>query len=189
MKIGILASGNGTSIVELLSLIKDKKINADVSVIISNNPDCGIKDKANKYNIPIYIKSSKDCSRLEFDNIINDELKKYDVDVLLTVGYMRILSDFFIDTWEGKIYNVHPSLLPKHAGLMDLDVHENVLSAGDNVTGCTIHHVIKKVDSGDNVIQKKCSVEKDDTAISLKEKVQALESKAWIELINLLLSR
>jgi len=104
--------------------------------------------------------------------------------LVLLIGFMRILSPVFIKAFEGKILNIHPSLLPKHAGLMDLDVHQSVIDAGDDKSGCTIHQVTEEVDGGDIVLQLECEVVENDTPESLKEKVQGLESKAWVDVIE-----
>jgi folate-dependent phosphoribosylglycinamide formyltransferase PurN len=97
---------------------------------------------------------------------------------------MRIISENFVDTYRGKILNVHPSLLPKHPALMDLAVHQAVLDANDTQTGCTIHQVSEIVDGGEIVLQLKCNVDKNDTAETLKTKVQGLEKQAWIDVIK-----
>ena len=97
---------------------------------------------------------------------------------------MRILSEDFVLNWSGKIINVHPSLLPKHAGGMNENVHKQVLDSGDKETGCTIHLVTAKVDGGPILIQKKCRVVPGDTVESLKERVQKLEGEAFIEIIR-----
>ena len=102
---------------------------------------------------------------------------------------MRILSKEFCQNWQDKILNVHPSLLPKYAGGMATNVHEEVLKNGDTETGCTIHFVTEEVDGGPILIQKSCSVEKDDTIESLKTKVQSLEGQAFIEAINLITNK
>ena len=97
---------------------------------------------------------------------------------------MRILSPRFVDRWDGKIINVHPSLLPKYAGGMNNDVHESVLAAGDKETGCSIHLVTKEVDGGPILLQRSCPVFESDSVESLKERVQKLEGEAFIEVIN-----
>ena len=99
---------------------------------------------------------------------------------LLSVGYMRILSAEFVTEWNNKVINVHPSLLPAFAGKMDLEVHQAVLDE----TGCTIHYVTPEVDEGPVLLQKKCAVLKNDTAESLKNRVQLLEGAALVEAIQ-----
>ena len=112
-------------------------------------------------------------------------LKKHKVELVLLIGFMRILSSDFCNEWSGKILNVHPSLLPKYAGGMDINVYEEVLKNNDKETGCTIHLVTNKVDRGPIIIQKKCAVNPDDTVESLKTKVQSLEGFAFLEAIPL----
>ena len=99
---------------------------------------------------------------------------------------MRILSEEFCDIWKDRLLNVHPSLLPKYAGGMDTNVHQEVLTNGDTETGCTIHFVTDELDSGPILVQKKCEVSIDETVESLKTKVQSLEGEAFIEAIQLI---
>ena len=115
---------------------------------------------------------------------MSEILESKKIDLILLVGFMRILSSSFVDIWGGKILNVHPSLLPKYAGGMNSDVHESVLAAGDKETGCTVHLVTKEVDGGPILIQKSCPVLESDTVETLKERVQKLEGEAFIEVIN-----
>ena len=126
--------------------------------------------------------------RKEFDRELTAVLRNHGVEVILLIGFMRILSSEFCREWQDRILNVHPSLLPKYSGGMDMDVHEAVLASGDSETGCTIHFVTEEVDAGPILIQKRCCVEQDDTAELLKERVQALEATAYIEAINLFIS-
>ena len=99
---------------------------------------------------------------------------------------MRILSAEFCQAWRDRVLNVHPSLLPKYAGGMDMNVHEEVLKNGDHETGCTIHLVTETVDGGPILVQKRCVVETGETIATLKSKVQALEGRAFIEAIQLI---
>jgi len=111
-------------------------------------------------------------------------LENKEVDLILLIGFMRILSSGFVERWHGKIINVHPSLLPKYAGGMNSDVHESVLAAGDKESGCTIHLVTKDVDCGPILLQKSCPVYENDSVESLRERVQKLEGESFIEVIN-----
>ena len=106
------------------------------------------------------------------------------VDLILLIGYMRILSAPFVNKYKNKILNVHPSLLPAFAGGMDLNVHEEVIKSGVKETGCTIHLVDEGVDSGKIILQKKCFVSPSDTTETLKKKVQKLEGSAWVEVLK-----
>jgi phosphoribosylglycinamide formyltransferase 1 len=104
-------------------------------------------------------------------------LASHEIDLVVLVGFMRILSKKFTERYAWRILNVHPSLLPDFAGAMDLAVHEAVLKAGKTVSGCTVHFVDSGLDSGPILYQMACTVDKADTATTLKAKVQALEGK------------
>lgn len=184
LKIVVLGSTRGTNMQAIIDAIANKQIDAEISLVISNKPDSYILQRAKDHNIANKSIPSKGLSRDVYDKLLVEEIQKYNPNLILLIGFMRILSPVFIKAFEGKILNIHPSLLPKHAGLMDLSVHQSVIDARDSISGCTIHQVSEEVDGGDIVLQLKCDVTKEDTAESLKEKVQALESKAWIEVIK-----
>lgn len=184
IRLGVLGSTKGTDLQFIFDAIEEGELNASVEVVISNVSDAYILTRADKYGIPNFFISHLNNKRADFDNEISTLLKQFNVDLILLIGFMRILSEKFCRDWDGKILNVHPSLLPKYAGGMDTNVHEEVLKNRDAETGCTIHFVTADVDSGPILIQKKCSVSKNDTPESLKEKVQKLEGVAFIEVIN-----
>lgn len=186
IRLGILGSTKGTDLQAILDAISKKKLNAEISVVVSNKKNAYILQRAKNYKIPSYYISHKGLIRKDFDFAITKQLKKYRVDLVLLIGFMRVLSKEFCLEWSDKILNVHPSLLPKYAGGMDRDVHEEVLKNKDFETGCTIHFVTDKLDAGPILVQKKCAVEKGDTALTLKKKVQNLEGKAFLEAIKLI---
>jgi len=134
--------------------------------------------------------SIKGCAdRTEFDAQVTKTLAEHNVDFVLLIGYMRILSDAFVERWVDRTLNVHPSLLPEFAGGMDLNVHQEVIDAKKEKTGCTIHLVTSEVDGGPIVVQKSCPVLSTDDADTLKARVQALEGPAFVEAINALASK
>ena len=184
IRLGVLGSTKGTDLVPIVDAIQKGKLSASVEVVISNNKDALILEKAKKYNIDHFFIDHRDRVREGFDKEISDRLKGKEVDLVLLIGFMRILSRGFVSDWEGKIINVHPSLLPKHAGGMNESVHQQVLDAKDKETGCTIHLVTAKVDGGPILVQKRCVVGPEDTVGSLKNKVQKLEGEAFIEAIR-----
>ena len=184
MKLAVLGSTNGTDLVPVVGAERSGSLSASVDVIISNNESSGILKKARHYGIENYFICHKNKKRGVFDFEMSQILENKKIDLILLIGFMRILSPGFVDRWGGKIINVHPSLLPKYAGGMNNDVHESVLAAGDKETGCTIHLVTKEVDGGPILLQKSCPVFEKDSVESLKERVQELEGKAFIEVIN-----
>ena len=185
IKVGVLGSSNGTDLQPVLDEIANGKLEATVSVAISNIQNAYILKRAEKNGVPSFYISHKNQTREQFDSKITQLFLKYEVQLILLIGFMRILSSKFCLDWKDKILNVHPSLLPKYAGGMDISVHEEVIKNKDRETGCTIHIVTEKLDSGPILIQKKCSVSPLDNAKTLKEKVQKLEGDAFLEAIKL----
>ena len=185
-RLGVLGSTRGTDLEAILSAINNKKLAAEVSVVISNREKAYILTRAKNHKVPSFFISHKDKSREEFDRKVTTILKQYNVELVLLIGFMRILSAEFCQAWRDRVLNVHPSLLPKYAGGMDMNVHEEVLKNGDHETGCTIHFVTETVDDGPVLVQKRCTVETNETMATLKLKVQALEGGAFIEAIQLI---
>jgi len=186
IKIGVLGSTKGTDLQAVINSIDKNELSAEIAVIISNKEKSYILKRGRNHNIPSIFISHKSKSREEFDREISAVLDNHGVELILLIGFMRILSAEFCQKWRDRLLNVHPSLLPKYAGGMDLNIHEEVLKNGDRETGCTIHFVTEDVDSGPILIQKKCNVDDNETVKSLKTKVQALEGKAFVESIQLI---
>ena len=186
IRLGVLGSTRGTDLGAILSAINNKKLAAEVSVVISNRENAYILTRAKNHNVPSLFISHKNKSREEFDKNVTTILKQYNVELVLLIGFMRILSAEFCQAWRDRVLNVHPSLLPKYAGGMDMSVHKEVLKNGDHETGCTIHFVTETVDDGPVLVQKRCTVETNETMATLKLKVQALEGGAFIEAIQLI---
>ena len=185
IRLGVLGSTNGTDLQAILDAVSAGELDAVVAVVISNRTGAYILERAEINNVSSFFISHKGKKREEFDGEITAVLKEHSVDLVLLIGFMRILSPEFCRVWQDRILNVHPSLLPKYAGGMDINVHEEVLKNKDTETGCTIHFVNEEVDAGPILIQKKCNVDPDDTVDSLKTKVQTLEGEAFIEAIKL----
>lgn len=186
IKLGVIGSTKGTDLCAIFDAIKTGELNAQASVVMSNRKSAYILERAKKHNVPAVFISHKGKSREAFDAEITSLLKEYNVDLVLLIGFMRILSAEFCREWRDRLLNVHPSLLPKYAGGMDTNVHKDVLNNGETETGCTIHYVTDALDGGPILIQKKCNVEPDETVETLKTKVQKLEGEAFIEAIQLI---
>lgn len=184
-KLGVLGSTKGTDLQAIIDAIDQKKLDAAVEVVISNSSNAYILERAAKHNISNFFISHLRRRRKDFDDEISAIFKKHEVDLVLLIGFMRILSTKFCNEWKMRILNVHPSLLPKYAGGMDMNVHEEVIKNKEVETGCTIHFVTENVDEGPILIQKKCYVDVNDTPDSLKKKVQKLEGEAFIDAIKL----
>mgnify|MGYP005693857283 CR=1 FL=1 len=186
LRIGVLGSTRGTALIPVMEACASGALNAEIVAVISNSSSAQILEKGKSLGATVVSKfvSAKGLSRAQYDAECTAALVGAGVDYVLLVGYMRILSPSFCKFWAGRCINVHPSLLPKHAGGMDLHVHQAVIDAGEEETGCTIHEVTDDVDGGPIILQKKVLVGKDDTAESLKAKVQPFEGPAFVEAIE-----
>ncbi len=187
VRLGVLGSTKGTDLQAIIDAIKEKRLDCEIALVVSDKKDAYILERAKINNITcFFIDYSIFRERKEAESVIVKELKDKKVDLVLLIGFMKILSPFFVNAFKGSIWNIHPSLLPKYAGAMNLNVYEMVLKNKDKETGCTLHEVVEKVDAGRVILQKKVSVEKDDTVESLKAKVQKAEQDCLLEALGML---
>lgn len=188
MRIAILGSTRGTNLSAIVNAISQHKLDATIEIVLSNKSDAGILERAASYGLNTAFINPIGLTREQYDAQITDVLKQHRIDLVVLVGYMRILSKQFVDAWENKIINVHPSLLPAFAGKMDLAVHQAVLDDKVKKTGCTVHFVTAEVDAGPIILQTECPVFATDTPETLKARVQALEGPTLVEAINIIAS-
>lgn len=182
MRLAVLGSTRGTALPALVQALKET--DAQIVFVLSNKSDSGILEKAAVLGIEHECVSPAFYSREDYDALLSETLLKHKIDAIILLGYMRICSAAFTQTWSGRLINVHPSLLPKHAGLMDLAVHAAVIAAGETVSGCTVHEVIAEVDAGKILVQHQCPVLSNDTPDTLKARVQMLEVPALVEAVK-----
>ena len=185
LHIGILASTKGTDMQAVIDAINSKKLNAVISVVVSNKEDAYALERAKNNNIKAVFLEPKGKDREQYDKEIAKVLEQNNVDLILLIGYMRFLSPWFVNKYKNKIMNIHPSLLPKYAGGMDRDVHAEVLKNNEKVTGATLHFVDEGADTGPIILQKEVKIEKNETINSLKEKVQNAEQEIIVKAIDL----
>ena len=186
VNIAILSSGTGNSSKILLENIKNKTINSVVNVIVTNKADAQIIELAKLYKISyIYLPKKKDISNINYDIQLLTILKSYNIDIIFLIGYMRIITSTIINNYKNKIFNIHPSLLPKYKNMMDLDIHEKVIENNDLYTGCTLHIVEEEVDEGAIILQKKTKVLTNDK-FELKNTVQELENECILMCVKLI---
>lgn len=185
LRVALVGSTRGSSSQATIDSIKKGELNAQVVVVISNKADAGILERAKNEGIRgVHVPCPKGTPRSEYDAKLTQVMKDEGVDLVMLVGFMRILSPEFCRTWENRCINIHPSLLPKHAGGMDLEVHRAVLEAGETESGCTVHIVAEEVDCGTIVVQQRVPVVAGDTPESLKARVQAEEGPALVEAVR-----
>ncbi len=185
LKIGILASTKATDMQAVIDAIESHQLDAKIMVLISDKKSAYCLERAEKHNIPAIYINPKEKSMEDFDKEAAELLDHNDTELVLMLGYMRIVSGWFVNRYKNRIINIHPSLLPDFAGGMDLNVHQQVIDAKAKVTGCTLHFVTESVDAGPIIMQKSVEVISKDTAGTLKEKVQKAEQEIIVKSLKL----
>ena len=174
IKTAVFISGKGSNLKSLIKFSKIKKSPISIELIVSNNPKSKGLIFGKIYKIKKKIFNFKNQTLDE--NKILKELKKQNINLICLAGFMKILSKNFISKFKGKILNIHPSLLPKYKGL---NTHERAIKNSDKYSGCTVHFVSSKLDSGKIINQKKVKINKKDNPRSLAKKVLAQEHKLY----------
>ena len=175
LKIGVLASGNGTNFQELINLSEKGELDIDIKVLITNKDDAGCIKRAESVKIPHKIIKGKDFLEKElFELEIINTLINYDVELVVMAGWMKIVSSLFINKFKNKIINIHPSLLPSYKGASA--IKDSILN-GSKITGCSVHFVDEEVDSGSLIMQAALPILNNDNIESLSKKIQILEHK------------
>ena len=173
INIGILASGNGSNFEYILKSIWDNKLNAHVSILIVNNPDCHAINRAKEFDVPYIVINHKDTkSRLEHDNLVKNKLKEYSVELVVMAGWMRIVGEDLIKAFDNRLINIHPSLLPSFKGI---DAIQQAIDNQVCITGCTVHYVKREVDSGEIIMQGAVPLSCNDSYNKLKRRIQDIE--------------
>jgi phosphoribosylglycinamide formyltransferase-1 len=184
LRVGVLGSTRGTALQGVLDAIDGGDLDVELALVISDKATAPILQRAASYAVEARFLDPAGLTRASYDGRVTDALRAAGVELVLMIGYMRIVSAEFVEAWRGRLLNVHPSLLPAFAGLMNARVHEAVLSSGALETGCTIHVVTEEVDGGPIVLQRRCAVLPEDTVESLKNRVQELEQAAFVDVLR-----
>lgn len=181
LKVAVCVSGGGTNLQAILDRVEDGTItNTEISLVISNKPGAYALERAANKGIPSQVLVPKEFdSREAFGEELIRVLDEAEIDLVVLAGYLVILPENFVKAYEGRIINIHPSLIPSHCGpgYYGLRVHESVLARGNKVTGATVHFVDEGTDSGPIIVQKAVYVEQDDTPEILQKRV--MEQAEW----------
>lgn len=176
-KTAILISGTGTNLQAFIDAVKGGDLDLDIAVVFSNNPDAYGLTRAEQASIPTACIQHRDHpDRETFDQAVITELDRYEPDLLILAGFMRILSQSFVSRYRGKILNVHPALLPLYPGL---NTHQRVLDAADRWHGSTVHFVTEQLDAGPGILQGRIEVMPGESAEELAARVQAVEHQIY----------
>lgn len=183
-KIGILASYNGSGFETIQKAIEDGILNAKVEVIITNNSNAGVLEKASKYGIKSFVINKNLFPSENLDLKIAQTLKEFECDYIFLSGYMKKIEENLLKTFPNKIINTHPAILPSiygGAGMYGSFVHEAVIKNGEKKSGVTIHYVNENYDEGEKILIKELELEKDETAQTLENRIKELEKTAIVE--------
>ncbi|VVC00636.1 Phosphoribosylglycinamide formyltransferase [uncultured archaeon] len=186
--LGVLGSTRGTDLQAIIDAAESGALNAKIALVVSDKKDAFIIERAKKHGIETLFSDYKgQGSKAGTEKVFAQEFRKRKVDLVLLIGFMKILSPYFVREFRHRIWNIHPSLLPKYAGGMNMDVHAQVIANREKETGCTLHEVSEEVDAGQIIMQKKTNVTPNDTPDTLKKKVQNLEQECFLEAIKMVI--
>lgn len=183
-KVGVLVSGRGSNLQALLDASADPAFPAEIVLVVSNVAGAFALERAAKAGVPTCVVSHKDYSSREaFDAVMDGHLRAAGVEIVCLAGFMRLLSSSFVRGWDGRMINIHPSLLPSFKGL---HTHAQAIEAGVKLHGCTVHLVTPDLDDGPILVQAAVPVLADDTPDSLAARVLEQEHKAYPQALRLL---
>ena len=181
MRIAVLVSGNGSNLQALIDAQRGYG-SGQIIGVLSNKADAYALQRAKAANIATAVISHQDFpNRESFDEAMQQQLLAWQVDLVILAGFMRILTPHFVKQWQGKMLNIHPSLLPFYKGI---HTHQRVLNTGDRLHGCTVHFVTAELDAGQSIAQSIIQVNRNDTAESLAERVHELEHFIYPQVVQ-----
>ncbi|WP_130802124.1 phosphoribosylglycinamide formyltransferase [Acinetobacter ihumii] len=182
MKIAVLVSGNGSNLQALIDAQLAQHCSGTIVGVISNKADAFALQRAKQANIETQVIEHKVYPTREvFDDAMHQQLLEWEVELVVLAGFMRILSEKFVRAWEGKMINIHPSLLPLYKGM---HTHQRVLNTGDVFHGCTVHYVTAELDAGPALLQGVLQVHQHDNVETLAKRVHELEHVIYPQVVE-----
>jgi phosphoribosylglycinamide formyltransferase-1 len=177
-RVGVLISGRGSNMVSLIEATREEDCPYEVVLVLSDNPDAPGLELARAFGVEAKAIDRRlyGADREAHERILDDALREAEVEYVALAGYMRILTPFLVEAWQGRMVNIHPSLLPKYPGL---DTHRRAIEAGDAEAGCTVHLVTTDLDSGPPLAQARVPVLPGDTAETLSARVLTEEHRLY----------
>ncbi|MEZ4694715.1 MAG: phosphoribosylglycinamide formyltransferase [Aliarcobacter sp.] len=189
-KIGILASYNGSGFETIQKAINEKILDAKVVVVITNNSNAGVLEKAESYDIPHFIINDKRYPGQDIDDKITRLLLEFGCDYIFLSGYMKKIESKLLNAFQNKIINTHPAILPSQyggKGMYGRFVHEAVIENKEKKSGVTIHYVNEVYDEGEKILVKELLLDENETVDSLENRIKELEKEAIVEAFKKLL--
>ena len=185
-RVAVLISGRGSNMQALVAAASDPSYPVEIVLVLSNKPNAAGLAFAGDHKIATAVIDHRTFDgRQEFEVALDAELVRHDVELVCLAGFMRVLTEWFINRWTGRLINIHPALLPSFKGL---HTHERALAEGVKIHGCTVHHVVPDVDAGPIIAQAAVPVLDDDTADSLGARVLEAEHQLYPMALALLVS-
>lgn len=183
LRLVVLISGNGSNLQAIIDNIANENLPAQIVAVISNKADAYGLERAKKTGIEHHVLSYNDFTdREHYDHALKHLIDEYQPDLIILAGFMRILSDEFVEHYSHKMMNIHPSLLPKYKGL---NTHQRALDAGEKEHGCSVHFVTPELDDGPVILQATVIIKDDDTAKTLATRVHEQEHLIYPAAIRL----
>jgi len=184
LSVGVLISGRGSNLQALIEACHDPATKAEIRLVLSNKADAQGLARAQAAGIETAVVDHRSFpDRARFDAEIDRRLREKGIELVCLAGFMRILTDDFVDRWQDRMINIHPPLLPASRGL---DTHARALAAGAKFAGCTVHCVRRELDTGPIILQEKVPVQPGDTAESLAARVLKAEHRAYPAALRLI---
>jgi phosphoribosylglycinamide formyltransferase-1 len=183
-RVAVLISGRGSNMSALIEAAKAKDYPAEIVLVVSNRPDAAGLARANEAGVATALIDHRqfDENREAFERALDDELRKYRIDIVCLAGFMRLLTAWFIGRWSGRILNIHPALLPEFKGL---NTHRRALEAGAKRHGATVHFVVEETDAGPVISQQSVPVLQGDTEEMLEARVLEIEHRIYPQALRL----
>lgn len=184
-KLAVFASGSGTNFQAIIDAIQKGQLNAEVALLICDKPNAFAIERANRHNIKVFQFNPKNFqTKREFEKVILQQLKALNVDWIVLAGYMRLIGEILLEAYEGRIVNIHPSLLPSFPGKNAI---EQAYDAKVKVTGVTIHFVDAGMDTGPIIAQAPTLIDDHDTIETVQMKIQKIEHELYPKVLEKLL--
>ena len=181
MKLVVLLSGKGSNLLAIIRAIEEKRLNACILAVLSDRQDAAGLELARVHQIETHFIDPKlHSSREHYDHALCQRIDHYQPDYVILAGFMRILSAHFVRHFQGKLLNIHPSLLPKFKGL---NTHQRAIEAKENWHGCSVHFVNEELDGGPIIARRRIAIEENESSDNLKNKVQALEHQLYPQVL------
>ncbi len=183
-RVAVLISGRGSNMSALIEAAKAKDYPAEIVLVVSNRPDAAGLARANEAGVATALIDQRQFgeNREAFERALDDELRKYRIDIVCLAGFMRLLTAWFIGRWSGRILNIHPALLPEFKGL---NTHRRALEAGAKRHGATVHFVVEETDAGPVISQQSVPVLQGDTEEMLEARVLEIEHRIYPQALRL----